>query len=172
MSYIKLRSISSCPKLFTTCFDPSRSSLGLSPARWRQELVAMDRLLNSCCLNSRSIATSSCLHLAEERPEDDLLGSKHVNNFGQDEIHLNLIWQWCMYVCKVICPKASPSLDMHYQGNAYLSLLDKRKEWGNMSSAFLTEPVALWEYLSLHTQTQIQLLSIPIPQIAPKVSQP
>ena len=23
-----------------------------------------------------------------------------------------------------------------------------------MSSAFLTEPVALWEYLSLHTQTQ------------------
>ena len=56
--------------------------------------------------------------------------------------------------CKVICPKASLSLDMHYQGSTYLSLLDKRKEWGSMSSPFLTEPVALWEYLSLHTQTQ------------------
>ena len=44
-------------------------------------------------------------------------------------------------------------LDMHYQGSTYLSLLDKRKEWGSMSSPFLTEQVALWEYLSLHTQT-------------------
>ena len=55
-----------------------------------------------------------------------------------------------MYVCKVICPK-------------YLSWLDKRKQWGRMSSPFLTEPMTLWEYLSLHTQTrvlQIQLLSI------------
>ena len=66
-----------------------------------------------------------------------------------------------IYVCKVICPKAGLFLDIHYQGSAYLSLLDKRKEWGSMSSPFLTEPVALWEYLSLHTQTQIQLLSIP-----------
>ena len=42
----------------------------------------------SCCLNSLLIATSSYFHLAEERPKDDLLGSKHVvNNFGQDEIH-------------------------------------------------------------------------------------
>ena len=32
-----------------------------------------------------------------------------------------------------------------------------------MSNPFVAEPVALWEYLSLHTQTQIQLLSIPIP---------
>ena len=31
-------------------------------------------------------------------------------------------------VCKVICPKAGLSLDMHYQGSAYLSLLDKRKK--------------------------------------------
>ena len=30
-----------------------------------------------------------------------------------------------MYVCKVICPKAGLSLDMHYQGSAYLSLLGK-----------------------------------------------
>ena len=34
----------------------------------------------------------------------------------------------CMYVCKVICPKVGLSLVMHYQGSAYLSLLDKRKE--------------------------------------------
>ena len=33
-----------------------------------------------------------------------------------------------MYVCKVICPKAGLSLDMQYQGSAYLSLLDKREE--------------------------------------------
>ena len=33
-----------------------------------------------------------------------------------------------MHVCKVFCPEAGPSLDMHYQGSAYLSLLDKRKE--------------------------------------------
>ena len=39
---------------------------------------------------------------------------------------------------------AGPSIDMHYQGNTYLSLLDKRKECGSMSSPFLTEPVALW----------------------------
>ena len=77
-----------------------------------------------------------------------------------------------VYIYKVFCPEAGPSLDMHYQGNTYLSLLDERKEWGSMSSPFLTEPVALWEYLSLHTQKKIQLLSIPILQIAPKLSQP
>ena len=69
-----------------------------------------------------------------------------------------------MFVCKVICPKAGLSLDMHYQGSAYLSLLNKRKERGSMPSPFLTESVALWEYLSMHTQTrvlQIQLLSMP-----------
>ena len=32
----------------------------------------------------------------------------------------------------------------------YLSLLYKIKKWGSMSSPFLTEPVTLWEYLSLH----------------------
>ena len=43
-------------------------------------------------LNSWHITTSSCPHLTEERPEDDLLGSKHVvKNFRQDEIHLSLI---------------------------------------------------------------------------------
>ena len=31
-------------------------------------------------------------------------------------------------VCKVFCPEAGPSLDMHYQGSTYLSLLDKRNE--------------------------------------------
>ena len=61
-----------------------------------------------------------------------------------------------MHVCKVFCPEAGPSFDMHYQGSrsTYLSLLDKRKEWGSMSSPFHIEPVALWEYLPLHTQTQ------------------
>ena len=58
---------------------------------------------------------------------------------------------YLLYVCKVICPKAGLSLDMHYQASGYLSLLDKRKEWGSMSSPFLTEPLALWEYFSLHT---------------------
>ena len=33
-----------------------------------------------------------------------------------------------MCVCKVFCPEAGPSLDVHYQGGTYLSLLDKRKE--------------------------------------------
>ena len=31
-------------------------------------------------------------------------------------------------VCKVFCPEVGLSLDMHYQGSTYLSLLDKRKE--------------------------------------------
>ena len=34
---------------------------------------------------------------------------------------------YCMYVCKVFCPEASPSLVMHYQGSTYLSLLDKER---------------------------------------------
>ena len=34
----------------------------------------------------------------------------------------------CMYACKVICPIVGLSLDMYYQGIAYLSLQDKRKE--------------------------------------------
>ena len=46
----------------------------------------------------------------------------------------------CMYVCEVFCLEAGPSLDLHYQGS--------------MSSPFLSEPVTLWEYISLHTQTQ------------------
>ena len=49
---------------------------------------------------------------------------------------LRLQWMTCpwaehsddKYVCKVFCPEAGPSLDMHYQGSTYLSLLDKRKE--------------------------------------------
>ena len=44
---------------------------------------------------------------------------------------------YVLYICKVICPKVGLSLDMHYQGSVYLSLLDKKKEWGNMSSPFL-----------------------------------
>ena len=48
-----------------------------------------------------------------------------------------------MYVYKVLCPEAGPSLDMHYQGSTYLSLLDKRKEWGSMWSISLTEPEVL-----------------------------
>ena len=73
-----------------------------------------------------------------------------------------------MYACKVICLKAGVSLDMHYQSSAYLSLLDKRKEWGSMSSPSFTESVVLWEYLSLHTNTATKH---PVPQIAPKLSQ-
>ena len=34
----------------------------------------------------------------------------------------------CM--CKLFCPEASPFLDMHYHCSTYLSLLDKRREWG------------------------------------------
>ena len=80
-------------------------------------------------------------------------------------------------VCRVICPKAGLSLDMHYQGSVYLSLLDKRKERGSMPSPFLIETVALWEYLPLHTQTQEcckynYRTKHPIPQIAPKPLQP
>ena len=46
-----------------------------------------------------------------------------------------------------------------------------------MSSPFLTEQVALRQYVAFiaHTDTrvlQIQLLSIPIPQIAPKLPRP
>ena len=32
-----------------------------------------------------------------------------------------------VYIYKVFCPEAGPSLDMHYQGSTYLNLLDKRK---------------------------------------------
>ena len=88
-----------------------------------------------------------------------------------------LVWKLHMYICicKVIWPKAVLSLDMHYQGSTYLSLLDKRKEWGSISSPYLTEPVALWEIPFIcthrHRVLQMQLLSIPIPQTAPKLSQ-
>ena len=41
----------------------------------------------------------------------------------------NIIYMYvCMHVYKVICPKAGLSLDMHYKGSVYLSLLDKRNE--------------------------------------------
>ena len=30
--------------------------------------------------------------------------------------------------CKVFCPEAGPSLDMHYHGSTYLNLLEKRNE--------------------------------------------
>ena len=32
-----------------------------------------------------------------------------------------------MYVCKVFCPEAGPSLDMYYHGSTYLSLLEKER---------------------------------------------
>ena len=70
-----------------------------------------------------------------------------------------------MYVCKVIWPKAGLSL----------SLLDKRKEWCSMSSSFLTEPLALWEYLHCthrHKSAENTTTKYSIPQIAPKLSQP
>ena len=50
----------------------------------------------------------------------------------------------CVCVCKVFSPEAGPSLDMHYQGSTYLSLLDERKEKGNMSSPFLS--LSQWLY--------------------------
>ena len=83
-----------------------------------------------------------------------------VPGFAMEDLPLGRTLWWyicmyvCVYVCKVFFPEKGPFLDMHYQGSAYLRLLDKRKEWGSMSSPFLTEPVALWEYPSLHTQTQ------------------
>ena len=46
----------------------------------------------------------------------------------------------CMYVCRVFCPKAGPSLDMHHQGSTYHSFLDKGEERGSMPIPFLTEP--------------------------------
>ena len=45
----------------------------------------------------------------------------------------------CKYACQVFCQEAGPSLVMHYQSSAYLRLLDKRKEWGSMSSPFLIQ---------------------------------
>ena len=51
-----------------------------------------------------------------------------------------------IYVCKVFCPKAGPSL----QGSTYLSLLDKKKEWGSISNPFLTEPVRRTTFYKLH----------------------
>ena len=66
---------------------------------------------------------------------------------------VNIISQ-CLTLSSVFCPEAGPSLDMHHQGSTYLSFLGKGEESGSMPIPFLTEPVALWEYLSLHTQTQ------------------
>ena len=57
--------------------------------------------------------------------------------------HVNVLFR--MYLCKVFCPEAGPSLDMHYQCSTYLSLLDKRMEWGSMSSPFLTEQ---WSFVN------------------------
>ena len=36
----------------------------------------------------------------------------------------SLIWSKILYVCKAFYPEAGPSLDMHYQGSTYLSLLE------------------------------------------------
>ena len=82
----------------------------------------------------------------------------------------------CMYVCKVFCPKAGPSLDMHYQGITYI-LVYQIKEMSEVVCQVLSLQ-RQWPYgkpFIAHTDTtvlQIQLLSIPIPQIAPKLSQP
>ena len=53
----------------------------------------------------------------------------------------------CMYVCRVFCPEAGPSLDMHHQGSTYLSFLGK----GEVVCQFLSS-LSL-PCLSLHTQT-------------------
>ena len=44
------------------------------------------------------------------------------------KIYIQFLFVMAMYECKVICPKAGLSLVVHYQGSAYLRLLDKRKE--------------------------------------------
>ena len=59
-----------------------------------------------------------------------------INNFFRNtnlclvpDFRSNIIHNNCLqYVCKVICPKAGLSFDMHYQGSAYFSLLEKREE--------------------------------------------
>ena len=59
-----------------------------------------------------------------------------------------------MYVCNVFCPEAGPSLDMHYQGST--SQFTRQKKGVRRGLHFTkatSEPVALWEYLSLHTLT-------------------
>ena len=78
----------------------------------------------------------------------NMRASSHL--IPRPDLALDTSWGYLfMYVCKVFCPEEGPSLDMHYHGSVYLSLLDKRKEWGSMSSPFLTEPVVLREYLAL-----------------------
>ena len=65
------------------------------------------------------------------------------------------------YVCKIICPEAGLSLDMHYRDSTSVYWTKERSE---VVCPFLTEPVALQEYLPSHTDTgvlQIQLLRIP-----------
>ena len=62
-----------------------------------------------------------------------------------------------MYVCKVFCPEAGPSLGMHYQGSAYLSLLDSL--------------LSQWPYGNAFHCTQIQLLSEVVCQVLSSLSQ-
>ena len=56
------------------------------------------------------------------------LGTPEVKGEFSDHSALERAFIAILYVCKVICLKAGLSLDMHYQGSVYLSLLDKRKE--------------------------------------------
>ena len=72
----------------------------------------------------------------------------------------------CVCVYKEFCPEAGPSLDMHYQGSTYLSLLDKRN---SEVVCQVLSSLSQWPYRNTFHCTQIQLLSIPIPQIAPKL---
>ena len=85
-----------------------------------------------------------------------------------------ILYRVCMYVCKVICPKAGLSLDMHYQGSTYLSLLDKRKEW---SICQVLSSLRQWPYGNTfhcthrHKDSANTTTKHPIPQIAPEISQ-
>ena len=81
-----------------------------------------------------------------------------------------------MYVCKVFYSEVGPSLDMHYQVE-HISVY-----WTKGRSEVVCKvlsSLSQWPYGNTfhckHTDTrvlQIQLLSIPISQIAPKLSQP
>ena len=78
-------------------------------------------------------------------------------------------------VCKVFCLEAGLSLVMHYQGSTYLSLLDKKR---SEIVCQVLSSLSQWPYGNTfhcthkHKSASNTTTKYPIPQIAPKLSQP
>ena len=77
---------------------------------------------------------------------------------------------YSMYLCKLFCPEADPSLDMHYQGSTHLSLL--AKERSEVICQVLSS-LSQWPYGNTFHCTlthKSAANTTPIPRIAPKLT--